>query len=114
MRTLAAAGMFLMLLALACLFAWLPSEFVVALWLVPGLVGATAAVCSRKWGLQAIAVGGAVLLAPAAAPIFLLRTTGGVKMALVLAMVVSIPFLGAIVMTRLANPMEPKDKGGEL
>jgi hypothetical protein len=114
MRTLAAAAIFLILLALACLFLPFPTELVVTLWLLPFLIGATAAVCSRKWGWRAIAVGVAVILIPAGGAIVLLRTAYGVKMGIVLAMVVVVPFFGAVVMARLAEPVEARHEGSEL
>jgi hypothetical protein len=106
MRTLAAIAIFAILLMAGCLLGasgFVPTEFIVALWLLPFLIGATAGVCSRKWGVRAVGIGIAVILIPSGGAMFILRSAEGVKLAVVLAVVPAIPFLGALLMAKLAQ-----------
>jgi hypothetical protein len=106
MRTLATIAIFLILLLPGCLFGasgFVPAELIVALWLLPFLIGATAGVCSRKWGVRAVGIGIAVILIPSAGAMFILRSAEGAKFAGVLAVLAAIPFLGALLMAKLAE-----------
>lgn len=101
MRSVALLAAFCSLVVGVCAFAAFamviaPTDVVLALGLAPFLVGATAAICRRKWGARAVWIGFLLVLLPPVAVMFVLPNAGGAKLAAVLVGVLAVPFFGAV------------------